>query len=69
MTLDEIKDLWENAWRTEDIPGVFFGCASSFGQWVQKSRANKFPLIVERISNGKSYKMPLESIPFRKARA
>lgn len=32
-------------------------------------RANKFPLIVERISNGKSYKMPLESIPFRKDRA
>ena len=37
MTLDEIKDLWENAWRAEDVPGVFFGCASSFGQWAQKS--------------------------------
>jgi len=37
MTLDEIKDAWKNAWREEDTPGVFFGCASSFGQWVQKT--------------------------------
>jgi len=35
LKLHQLK--WKTAWKSTDCPGIFFGCAADFGQWVQVS--------------------------------